>query len=275
MSTETTTTAFPTPPWMVALSDPGEKFGYPSSAVLYGRTGTWKSSMAASMVKRSPDTRVLFLDAEKGSTSLINDDALTQARHEGRLVVRTLPLDIPFADLDGILKDIATTDYGFDFTIIDPLNEVQKLAVQHFETNTFNSSGKIDTRAAWGEIGKWTDDIVRSLHFASHTTPIFVLHEAEETNAESGVTFIHPKLQGSMKKSLTSIVDVTAHLGWERIPDDENDEVTLVATLGKSPDFDAKNRFSRWLDDRMTDFSLLGLYEKLDVALKPKAVSVE
>lgn len=261
--------ARPVPVWLQQPAPQAMTFGYPKSILLYGKPGTRKTTMAAELVKRPDRPTVLVLDVDNGAESIINDDEMLEAYREGRLIIRSVDPEAPsaFADIDYILKDVANVDYGIDFFIVDTLNITQEVAVRHFLSTTTNSKGQLDTLAGWGETGVWTNKVARMLHNAPHVTAIFVMHEKVATE-ETGSVSIVPKLQGSAKDSIAAIPSIVAHLSFQKVG--EGNETRIVANLGDSDIHVTKNRYSKFLQNRMTEFSLVDLYAQLDEHLKPK-----
>lgn len=255
------------PGWMNAISR-DVSWAYPKSIALFGRPGTRKTSLAGELVKRPNKPSVFMLNADNGTESFVNDDETSAAVISGQLAILSIDKFDPYAFLkmDEVINDLIARPLGFEFAILDSLNVMQEIARDYFLANTFAANGKRDTQAAWGEIGKWTDKVARGLHNAAHITPVFILHEVTNTE-ETGSVSVIPKLQGSMKETFASIPSIVAHVGFEAEKGEDGSptgKTELIASLGESEVYPTKNRYSRFLQSEMRDFSLLSLYGQLD-----------
>lgn len=258
----------PMPSFAAALSKPKE-IGSPKSIMLYGAPGTRKTTLTAELIKRPGVQRILFIDIDNGTEALVGDPEVSAALQDGRIQVLAIdslndgvaaaPGSSAFDQVNFVIQEVANTALGYDFVVLDTLNLMQEVAIKHFLSTTTNSSGKLDSRAAWGEVSKWTDSMARMLHNSPHTTGVFIMHEKNQTE-ETGKISIVPKLSGGAKDSIASIPSIVVHLDFEAVGDEGG--VKLVASLGDSERFVSKNRYR--LPARIEDFSLLKMYELID-----------
>lgn len=250
----------PAPSFAQFLSKPTE-IGAPKSVMLYGSPGTRKTSLAAELIKRPGARKILFVDIDSGTEALVGDPDVSAALHDGRIQVLAIDSLDPdaFAKVNAVVQEVADTDFGYDYVVLDTLNLMQEVAIKHFMATVTNSSGKLDSRAAWGEVSKWTDTKARQLHNSPHTTGVFIMHQKNETE-ETGKVSIVPKLSGSAKDTIASIPSIVVHLDFEKVSEDG--DVKLVGTLGDSDKHVSKNRFR--LPSRVEDFTLVKLYEEID-----------
>lgn len=245
-------TQLPKPAWASAVTT-AEKLGPPQSIFLYGLPGTRKTSSAASIAKVSGFSKVLFIDVDNGTAVLS-----TEPEYANVEIVKIDPLDPnALAKIDGIVSDVAQNDYGYDAVVFDTLSVGQDVAEAALKAKyaTAGKNGKPDGFAVYGDLGVWTDHLVRKLHNAPHFTGIITCHSTEKRD-EAGNLAINPKLSGSSKESIGSIPDLVAHLSFARHP--ETNEKHLVATVGETPGLISKNRYR--LDDVIVDFTLPRLY---------------
>ncbi len=278
----TTIPEMPLPSFASAFT-PAAQVGPPKSILLYGDTGTRKTSMVGELVKAGLFHKVLFIDIDNGSEVLFNDPEVYAAVEDGRITI--LPIDAlapdAFQKVDsailevaGVYRDPASNklyphpdipDYGYDLVVLDTLNIAQDVAANHFIATTFSEkTGKPDGLAAWGRIGIWTDQIARLLHNTSRFVGIIAMHP-REVEGKTGITKIKPKLSGGAKDTIATIPSVVAYLGYEKNP--ETNTVELTATLGQSELYDSKNRYK--LPNKVHDFSLVKMYQMIDEGRTP------
>lgn len=236
--------ALPKPSFAAFLQQP-EEIGRPKSILLYGTHGTRKTSIAGSIIKTPGFNKVLFIDIDNGAEVLMNDPSVAKAVREGRLeVLQVSSLDKDaFAKIGAVVDEITTTNFGYDAVILDTLDVAQDVAEKHFKAIYANaaSSGKKDGFAIWGELGVWTDEIVRRLHECPHLTAIITCHSKEQT-LESGAHRILPRLSGSSKDAIGGIPSIVAYLEYQADP--ETNETHLVAHVAESEVVISKNRYS-------------------------------
>lgn len=253
MTTETP----PRPKWATAVTTPKQD-AMPKSIYIHGAPGSRKTSTAASisLVPKVGD-RVLLVDVDFGAEVLAQNPLYSE--------INILPVDPleagAFDKLNYVINDITTNDYGYTAVILDPLSIAQDIAEKHFKAlyATSGSNGKQDGFKIWGDLGVWTDEIVRKLHTCPFFTAIITCHSTEQ-KAESGAYRILPKLSGSSKEAIASIPSIVMHLGFQNHP--ETGERHSIATLGDSDVIQSKNRYG--LPPQVVDLDMPKLYSLIN-----------
>lgn len=253
--------AVPMPSFAGAFAPP-EELGDPRSIAIYGEPGTFKTSIAGGIIKVEGFNRGLYIDVDNGTEVFVNDPVIRAAVKDGRIsILKIDKLDpMAFLKLDAALKELQTQNFGFDFVALDAVDVAQKIAVKHFLATTYNERGVLDSRAAWGEVGVWTDDVMWGFQNTPHFVGITVFHSTVDEE-KTGATRIKPKLQGAAKDSIGGIPSIVAFVKFEK--NQETDKVELVGYLGKSDEFVSKSRYSRTVPDRFPNFNLVSLYERI------------
>jgi hypothetical protein len=276
-------------PGFVQHATPATDIGFPKSFLIYGDTGTHKTTEIAELVKAGIFNRAVIIDVDNGIETLMSDPEIAAlifdpvTNPQGRIIVMTFdPILDPAAfinidaticemagayhPLDGAGRPVYTKfithpdapKFDVDLLSLDTLNVFQQIAVKHFMTYTVNQHGKPDTQSAWGEVGVYTDAIARIFQNTDRFVGALVAHPRTDTE-NTGKVSIKPKLQGGTKDSISTIPSLVAHLGFEPNPDGTG--TTLVATVGESDVYDAKNRYR--LDTKIRDFNLVALYQTI------------
>lgn len=269
-----TVPAPPKPVWASSFQSI-EEVGDPKSIFLYGTHGTRKTTIASSIYKVPGINRVLHIDIDQGAETLATDPIIKAAIKDGSYNV--LPINSLEANakvkLDSIIEDVTTNDYGYDAVILDTLDVSQDVAEEVFEAlyATSGKGGKRDGFAVYGDLGVWTDKIVRKLHNSPFFVGVITAHEKENTS-EDGTSRIQPRLSGSSKDAIGGIPSVVARLAFKTNP--ENGERALIATLGEDEKLITKQRYRDILPQHMRDLTLPDLYERIRADQKtPAAVA--
>lgn len=252
----TDTTELPRPKWADALTTPKQD-SLPKSIYIHGLPGSRKTSTAAS-IALVPEVgkKVLLIDVDFGAEVLAQNPLYSDIE-----ILQIDPLEEgergAFFKLNAVINDITTTDYGYTAVILDPLSIAQDIAEKHFKAlyATAGKGGNPDGFKIWGELGVWTDEIVRKLHTCPFFTAIITSHSTE-TKAESGAHRILPKLSGSSKEAIASIPSIVMHLGFENHP--STGERHSMATLGDDDVIQSKNRYG--LRPKIIDLDMPKLY---------------
>jgi len=245
-----TQTELPKPKWASFIQTPKE-VKLPKSILLYGLPGTRKTSIAASIGQVPNFKKVLFIDIDNGAEVLAQRPEFADV---SVLSINSLEGGA-FAKLNAIIDDITTVDYGYDAIVLDTLDVAQDVAEKHFKTKY---EGTKNTFGVYGDLGQWTDEIVRKLHNSSFFTAIITAHAKEQTS-ESGAYRIIPRLSGSSKDTIGGIPSIVGYLSFL---DDTEGKRRLVAVLGESEKTITKNRYS--LPQSIADLTMPKLYDLIE-----------
>ncbi|QIK64612.1 AAA family ATPase [Leucobacter viscericola] len=207
---------------------PPEEVGRPKSILLYGTHGTRKTSIAGSIIKAPGFKKVLFIDIDNGAEVLMNDPVIKEAIVEGRLqILQVSSLDgDAFVKINAVVDEITKTDFGYDAVILDTLDVAQDVAEKVIKKKY---EGSKNTFGVFGDLGIWTDEIVRKLHESKHFMSIVTCHSKEQT-LESGAHRILPRLSGSSKDAIGGIPSIVAYSSTRQIP-----KVAIRTSLLVSP----------------------------------------
>lgn len=247
----TNVTKLPTPAWGGFIKK-ADKVGMPQSIFLYGVPGTRKTSIMASAIKVPGIKKMLVIDTDGGTSVLASDPAFADID-----IISIDPLEPgAISKIDSIVEDVARNGYGYDAVGFDTLSVSQDVSERHLKEKY---AGSKNTFAVFGDLGEWTDSIVRRLHSSPHFVAVITCHSSEK-KSETGTVEIKPKLSGSSKDSIGAIPDVVAHLSFASHP--ETGERHLVANVGESDATISKSRYR--IDPVIVDFDLPKLYTLIE-----------
>jgi len=206
---------------------------------MYGFPGTHKTTIAGEIAATSK-RRALYIGLERGSAPFATRPDIRKFIDAGNLDILEIDPLAPnaLAQIDATVNEVASEDFGYDFVILDPLDVAQDVAEKVFKKKY---EGSKNTFGVYGELGEWTDTIVRRLHNSPNFTAIFLSH-AKEQSEESGAYRLLPKLSGSSKDAIGGLPDLVIYLGYDKHP--ETGESHLIAVTGNSEKHITKSRYS-------------------------------
>lgn len=265
--------SLPTPSFASFIQPPAE-VGRPKSILLYGSHGTRKTSIAGSLALVEGFNRILYIDIDQGAEVLMTNPATRAKVEDGTIQVLPISSLDPqaFAKINAVIDEVTGTDFGYDAVVLDTLDVAQDVAEKHYKGvhATASTSGKKDGFAIWGDLGVWTDEIVRKLHESPFFMGVVTVHSKEQT-AESGAHRILPRLSGSSKDSIGGIPSIVAYLEYQKDP--ETNEVHLVASVAESDVVISKNRYS--FPPFIVDPTMPTMFKLIDEAIASGKVKPE
>lgn len=273
-------TQYPVPSFAHAFAKPDD-VGPVKSFILYGKTGTRKTTMIAELVAYGLIPRGLIIDIDNGTETLAADPNIKRAIDEGRLQVLPIdPLDPnAFFQLETVLLEVlgvdrapnpvyaqgelvpnpSKPDLGYGLVALDTMNIAQEIAVQYYLRTVLNEKGQIDTRKAWGLVNTWTMTVARAFQNTTRFVGALPMHVTTDTENTGKIT-VKPKLSGGAKDNIATIPSLVAHLDFERTGN--GDEVALIGYVGESDKYESKNRYR--LEPRIAGFNLVSLWQMID-----------
>lgn len=256
-------TQLPQPIWAADVAAT-EDFGEPGSILIHAEPGQGKSRAALTIAKVRGFERVAVLDIDNGTEVLLNDPELRQRYAQGLITIIKIDKTKPdaFLKFHNYFKDIIANGaaYGFNAFIVDTADVAQDVAAEWFLANTYNDAGTaLDTRKAWGEVAKWTADMLWALQNHPTMLGITVNHtkvdEAEQK--KTGTATLKPKYAGSVKDTAAGIPSIVIYMTKETA---ENGATNIVADMSGEEGAIAKQRYSSFLPNRLENFSMPLLY---------------
>ena len=199
--------------------------------LIYGMSGTGKTSLAASASKVEELGPVLYIDLERGTAPAAKYGDL-----DSMLVVQPASYQ-EFAEL--LVKISNSDDMPFKTIVIDTVDRLQELIKFHFK-----ATNPRDSFAMWDATYEKIIDLVNKISFDMGLNIICITHEAREVNDVSRLSLIGPSFEGRQSfKKLPGIFDIIGRMTWQDVGDDDNEVLVTVMTVRSSSEVLAKTRF--------------------------------
>lgn len=214
----------------VEVSDP--RVNTPKLKVLlYGPSGTGKTSLASTASTVEELGPVLYIDLERGTAPAAKYGDL-----DNLLIVQPASYK-KFADL--LVKISNAKDRPFNTVVIDTIDRLQELIKLHFAATKPN-----DSFAMWAATYDKVLDLVNQIAFDLGLNIICITHESREITETERLSLIGPAFEGKQSfKKLPSIFDIIGRMTWEDVGEDGEENLITVLNVKSASSILTKTRF--------------------------------
>ena len=216
-----------------------EKF----SAIIYGKKGVGKTSLAASAAKVPELAPVLFLAIEDGSSVL--DKEYSDDPNLDVVYVEDWPTGA------AVIEAVSENQTKYKTVIVDTISELQEYMKQHTTEVGYG---------LWAYIADNSIDVMKMLHRTKYVNVIFITHAEKLKEEDSGKVLMSPYFLGNktIEQALKPI-DLVLYLALGK--DEQGQPVHVLQTKGDGK-IDASDR-SGELPFHMGDATFSDIYPYL------------
>lgn len=214
----------------IEISDP--RVNTPKLKVLlYGPSGTGKTSLASTASTVEELGPVLYVDLERGTAP-----AAKYGNLDNMLIVQPATYK-EFADL--LIKVSNAKDKPFNTVVIDTVDRLQELIKLHFA-----AANPRDSFAMWAAAYDKVLDLVNTIAFDLGLNILCITHESREIVETERLSQIAPDFEGKKSfKKLPSIFDIIGRTTWEDVGEDGEEKLITVLTVKSASNILTKTRF--------------------------------
>lgn len=199
--------------------------------LLYGPSGTGKTSLASTASAVSELSPVLYVDLERGTAPTAKYGDL-----DNMLIVQPATYE-EFANL--LVKIGEAEDKPFKTVIIDTVDRLQELIKLHF-----SAINPKDSFAMWAAAYDKVLNLVNMIAFDMSLNIICITHESREIVETERLSQIAPDFEGKKSfKKLPAIFDLIGRMTWEDVGDDEEENLVVVLNVKSPSSILTKTRF--------------------------------
>lgn len=227
--------------------------GKPSSFGIIGKFKVGKTTLGATASKipsfERSGKKMLIMEAEKGTAAIAEEfPTIDQA---------------PFSTFSGFnraVDELCTRKHDYGIVMIDTFDRFQEMAAAAY-LQQFSA----DTRAAYGLVKQWTNEVVWKLHKANFFV-IFLFHETDDKKEGATTSTTTFKLAGSAKDDLGQIFDLIGRLTVETNEDGENERVLQV---GPGTGMVTGSRWEKKLPNKVRNPTLPMIFDMIEAKSAP------
>lgn len=199
--------------------------------LLYGPSGTGKTSLASTASTVEELSPVLYVDLERGTAPAAKYGSL-----DNMLIIQPATYK-EFADL--LVKISDAEDKPFNTVVIDTVDRLQELIKLHFA-----AANPRDSFAMWAAAYDKVLDLVNTIAFDLDLNILCITHESREVLETERLSQIAPDFEGKKSfKKLPSIFDIIGRMTWEDVGEDGEEQLITVLTVKSTSSILTKTRF--------------------------------
>lgn len=241
---------------IAAVQERGAFFNF----LIYGESGTGKTTLAGSADDVPAMRPVLFIDIEGGTESL---------RHSYPNVQTVRVMN--WKQMQEVYNELADGDHGFRTVVLDSLTEIQKFNMYNIMTDLTQKRPDLDPDVPgmreWGKNLEQMRKYIRAFRdLEMHT--IFTALNMTDKDQKTGITTMQPMLSGKLAKEAAAFLDVVGYYYVKQIGDGGDAEFKRLLLTQKTDAQVAKDRSGklpmivesptmRSIYDYMTDANLI------------------
>lgn len=172
--------------------------------LIYGDSGTGKTTLAGSADAVPEMRKVLVIDVEAGTLSL-------RSRFPDVEVVRVKS----WQDLQSVYNELYAGDHGFSTVVIDSLTEIQKLSMDEIMRKVIAKHDERDEEIP--QLREWNINIEQTRKFVRlfrdlPMSTIFTALRKQDKNLVRGTSRSKPSLSGKVADEVAGFLDIVAYL---------------------------------------------------------------
>lgn len=224
--------------------------------LIYGDSGTGKTTLAGSADLVPAMRPVLFVDIEGGTESL---------RHSYPEVDAVRITN--WRALQGLYNTLREGGHGYQTVVLDSLTEIQKFNMYQIMAELIAKKGADDPKVdadvpsmrEWGKNLEQIRKFVRAFRdLQMHT--IFTALAKEDKDQKTGARSIKPSLSGKMADEVAAFLDIVAYYYVKEVTENEETISKRLLLSRKTAQVVAKDRTGR-LPMVVQDPTMLSLYD--------------
>jgi hypothetical protein len=191
--------------------------------LIYGPSGTGKTTLAGSADKVGLLSEVLFIDIEGGTQSLVHSYPNVK-----KVRVSTWP------QMQEVYHALFYEQHGYRTVVLDSLTEIQRFNMDYVMQKASQERDKVDVdvpaQRDWGVSSNQVKRMIRGFRDLPMNT-IFTALSKEERDPKTGQAYIKPDLPGKLAGQVPGFLDIVSYYYLKEVPVVEGQEDTRMARI--------------------------------------------